>query len=185
MAKFFDQLDDEHCEFIRAQHVFFTGTAPADGGRVNVSPKGLDSFRILSPRQVGYLDLTGSGNETAAHVEDNGRLTFMFCSFDKKPLILRLYGRGRAVRPWDEEFERLYPQFEPLPGARQIIVLAIESIQTSCGFGVPRLSYEGERDTLVRWAEKRSPEEIAEYHATKNSTSIDGLKIRSAPPGGS
>ena len=175
MAQFFDELNDDLCERIRAQHVFFTGTAPANGGRVNVSPKGMDTLRIFSPREIGYLDLTGSGNETAAHVEDDGRLTLMFCSFDKKPWILRLYGQGRAVHPWDEEYERLYPQFKPYPGARQIIMLAIRSVQTSCGFAVPYLSYEGERDTLERWAENRGPEELAEYRATRNAKSIDGL----------
>lgn len=176
MAKFFDELNDDLCERIRAQHVFFTGSAPGQDGRVNISPKGMDTFRIFSSREVGYLDLTGSGNETAAHILDNGRLTIMFCSFDKKPWILRLYGRGRVVHSWDDEYPALSDHFEAQPGSRQIIRLAIESVQTSCGYAVPHMSFVGERDTLRRWAEQKSPEELDEYRAQKNAVSIDGLK---------
>ena len=175
MAKFYTELDDTLRRFILAQKLFFTASAPGHGGRVNLSPKGLDTFRILDDRTVAYLDLTGSGIETAAHVADNGRLTIMFCSFDHKPLILRLYGTGRAVRPGDAGWEALYAQFDPVPGERQVIVLAIESAQTSCGFGVPLYEFVGHRETLLSYAEKLGPEKLAEYRREKNRQSIDGL----------
>ena len=174
MAKFYAALTDELMHFIRAQHLFFTGTAAADG-RINVSPKGLQTFRILDAQRVAYLDLTGSSAETAAHLRADGRLTLMFCSFDDAPLILRLYGTGALVMPEDEEWTALYSLFPPIPGARQIMVLNIESVQTSCGFGVPRFELHGERDDLVNWANKKGEEGLRQYRADKNRVSIDGL----------
>ena len=135
----------------------------------------MDSFRCLDSKTVAYLDLTGSGNETAAHIFENGRLTIMFCSFTEKPLILRLYGRGRVVRKNDEDWNRLYSNFTPIIGERQIIVLEIESLQTSCGFAVPVYELKEEREKLVEWAENKGENGLLEYRQTKNQISIDGL----------
>jgi hypothetical protein len=175
MAKFYSELDDSLQAFIAEQQMFFTATAPQEG-RINLSPKGMNTFRCLDRHHVAYLDLTGSGNETAAHLYENGRMTIMFCSFTDKPMILRLYGQGRVVAPkdgvvWDE----LYAQFEPLPGVRQIIVLEVESAQTSCGYGVPLYDFAGERPTLREWADKKGEAGIQAYWEAKNQTSIDGL----------
>ncbi|HEX8197362.1 MAG TPA: pyridoxamine 5'-phosphate oxidase family protein [Pyrinomonadaceae bacterium] len=174
MAKFYTELDDSLRRFIAEQKIFFTASAPNDG-RVNLSPKGMDSFRCLDRKTVAYLDLTGSGNETAAHIFENGRLTIMFCSFTEKPLILRLYGRGRVVRKNDEDWNRLYSNFTPIIGERQIIVLEIESLQTSCGFAVPVYELKEEREKLVEWAENKGENGLLEYRRTKNQISIDGL----------
>lgn len=175
MGKFFTEITPSHCEFIAEQRMYFTASAPREG-RVNVSPKGLDTFRVLSPKRVGYLDGTGSGNETAAHLADNGRITFMFCAFAGAPLILRLYGRGRAIHPRDAEWTQLRPLFgPPLPGERQLIVADVESVQTSCGFAVPLYEYQEDRLILNEWAEKKGPAGVATYWAEKNQRSIDGL----------
>jgi len=175
MPKFLPALDERLMAFIRAQRLFFTGSAPHDG-RVNVSPKGLDSFRVLSPTRVGYLDLTGSGNETAAHLLENGRITFMFCAFEGPPLILRIYSRGRSVQPHHAEWNALRPHFgPPMSGERQLIIGEIESVQTSCGYGVPLYEYSGERTQLTAWATHRSPEELDAYRNEKNALSIDGV----------
>lgn len=161
--------------FIKAQHVFFVGSAPGEGGHVNVSPKGLDTLRILSPTRVAYLDLTGSGNETAAHVTQNGRLTIMFCAFEGKARIVRLYGRGRVVMPGDGEWAGLAGAFPAQAGARQVIVLEIERVASSCGFGVPRLAFVGERPDLPEWAQRKGETGLEEYRAKVNRVSIDGL----------
>jgi hypothetical protein len=174
MARFYPALEDRHRDFIAAQKLFFTATAPADG-RINLSPKGMDSLRILDPRRVAYLDLTGSGNETAAHLRHDGRMTLMFCSFDAEPLILRLYGRGQVVRRQDAAWAELRRHFPALPGERQLIVLDIDSVQTSCGYAVPLYDYRGGRDTLARWAEKKGPTGLLDYWREKNTVSIDGL----------
>lgn len=174
MAKFYTELDNFLQRFIAEQKIFFTASAP-NNGRVNLSPKGMDSFRCLDHKTVAYLDLTGSGNETAAHIFENGRLTIMFCSFTEKPLILRLYGRGRVVRKNDEDWNRLYSNFTPIIGERQIIVLEIESLQTSCGFAVPVYELKEEREKLVEWAENKGESGLLEYRQTKNQVSIDGL----------
>jgi Pyridoxamine 5'-phosphate oxidase len=175
MAKFYTELSDAHREFIARQKIYFVASAP-HAGRVNLSPKGMDTFRLLAATRVGYLDGTGSGNETAAHLLENGRVTIMLCSFDTAPLIFRIYGRGRAVHPRDAEWPELRPRFgPPLPGERQIIVVKIESIQTSCGFAVPFFDYRGERDTLTDYCVKKGPEGMAAYRAEKNQRSIDGL----------
>jgi hypothetical protein len=182
MAKFYSELDDKLCEFIHAQNVFFTATAPTEG-RINLSPKGIDSFRCLNFQQVAYLDLTGSGNETAAHIHQNGRMTMMFCSFSSEPLILRLYGNGEVVRPdtaqwqavWNSSKNSAVGEFPDLPGKRQLIVVNIESVQTSCGFGVPIFELQQERSTLLEWAQKKGEDGVKAYQTQKNHTSIDGL----------
>lgn len=178
MAKFYPELTPELRAFIEAQKVFFVATAPR-AGRINLSPKGLDTFRCLDTRRVGYLDLTGSGNETAAHLLDDGRITLMFCSFDRKPLILRLYGQGRFVRPRDPEWQALRPHFPELPGARQIMLIDVKSVQTSCGYGVPLGAPLEERDTLNEWARKKGEAGLEEYRREKNRASIDGLPTTS------
>ena len=171
MAKFFETLTDNIKDFIAEQKMFFTATAP-DDGRVNLSPKGTDSFRCLDNKTVAYLDLTGSGNETAAHIQQNGRMTFMFCSFTEKPLILRLYGQGEVVKKDSQRWQELHPHFPNYSGGRQIIVLHIVSVQTSCGFGVPIYELQSERERLTIWTKN---EPIEAYWKEKNQVSIDGL----------
>ena len=170
---FFDTLPPDLQKFIQEQHLFFVATAPADG-RVNLSPKGMDTFRILGEDRVAYLDLTGSGNETAAHLLENGRITLMFCSFGKKPLILRLYGQGRSHQPGSDRFAELAPLFPTLEGTRQIFEVQIDSVQSSCGFAVPRMELVAERQTLVDSAKKKGEAGMADYRRRKNRVSIDG-----------
>ena len=174
MAKFLTELNDHLRRFIAEQRIFFTASAP-DEGRINLSPKGLDTFRILDDRTVAYLDLTGAENETAAHLAQNGRLTLMFCSLAGEPLILRLYGRGRVVFPRDAEWARLHPLFPALPGERQIVVLEIGSILTTCGFAVPLFDFRGPREQLTDFACKMGEEKMLDYRHRKNERSIDGL----------
>jgi hypothetical protein len=176
MAKFYPRLDDALRDFIGGQKIFFTATAPADG-RINLSPKGMDTFRCLDERTVAYLDLTGSGNEASAHLSQNGRITIMMCSFSEKPLILRLYGRGRVVHPGDAEWDGLRGHFPspPFPGERQIVVVDLESAQTSCGFAVPVYELKQERQTLVEWTLRKGEDGIRQYRREKNRVSIDGL----------
>lgn len=176
MAKFFDALTDAQIEFIRKQYVFFVATAPPKG-RINLSPKGMDTFRVIDPHTVAYLDLTGSGIETAAHLNHDDRITFMFCSFDQTPLILRLYGTGDVIRPGDKEWEEVFQHFTPTPGQRQIIRARITSTQDSCGYGVPRYESPRERQTLRKFTEKFDPAELAAKQA-EQTTSIDGLSAR-------
>lgn len=173
MGQRYDELSQEWMQFIWKQQMFFVATAPADG-HVNLSPKGFDALRVLNARSVAWLNVTGSGNETAAHVLENGRMTIMFCAFEGKPVILRLYGRARVVHPRDAEWDDLFARFDAIPGARQIFVLEIELVQTSCGMGVPLYDYRGQRAQLVEWAEKKGPEGIAEYWERKNQLSLDG-----------
>jgi hypothetical protein len=174
MAKFYSQLEPQLCKFIEEQKLFFTATAPIEG-RINLSPKGIDSFRCLDFDKVAYLDLTGSGNETAAHLHQNGRMTIMFCSFTDKPLILRIYGKGEVVRPDTAQWDNLIGQFTDVPGKRQIIVVKIESVQTSCGYGVPIYELQEERSTLTDWAVKKGADGVSAYQLQNNLTSIDGL----------
>jgi hypothetical protein len=177
MGKQFISMEPAHREFISRQHIFFTASAAATG-RVNVSPKDAAALRILSSNQVVYLDATGSGNETAAFLLADGRLTLMFCAFEGAPLILRLYGHGRVLlRDSAEYAQLLLAEFgdEERAGARQMVVLEVESVQTSCGFGVPLFDYVAERDTLTRWAEARGEDGLREYRNRKNAVSIDGL----------
>jgi len=176
MAKFGDSISEQHKSFIEKQRMFFVATAPLAGdGHVNLSPKGLDCFRVLSPALVAYMDVIGSGNETSAHILENGRITFMFCAFDGPPKILRLYGKGKTVLPGDDEWNELSKQFTILPATRQIIVADIFKVKSSCGFGIPYYEYTGERDHAIKWAEKKGEEGLEEYKKEKNMVSMDGL----------
>ncbi|MFA9559457.1 pyridoxamine 5'-phosphate oxidase family protein [Evansella sp. AB-rgal1] len=176
MGTVYSSILPDHEEFIRKQRIFFVGSAPlSEDGNVNISPKGHDVFRILSANEVAYLDLTGSGNETSAHINENGRITFMFLAFEGPPMILRLYGSGNVVLPSSPEWDDLVQHFDILPGARQIIQAKIETVKTSCGFSVPFFSYDGERDTLQQWASNKSEHELEEYRKKKNSISMDGI----------
>ena len=173
MSEQFPQLEDTHRQFIAQQHIYFVGTAGAKG-MVNVSPKGMDSLRVLDSSSVAWLNLTGSGNESAAHVLENGRMTIMFCSFDRQPLILRLYGTARVVHPRDEQWQELLTLFPAMPGARQVFILDIALVQTSCGYAVPHYEFQSDRQTLVNWSEKSSPQELEQYWREKNTSSLDG-----------
>jgi hypothetical protein len=161
--------------FVEEQHMFFVGTAPSTGGNVNLSPKGYDSFRILGDNKVAYLDLTGSGAESIAHVRENGRITFMFCAFDGKPNIVRFYGSGRVVLPEDSEFSELRASFSAQGAVRSVIVADIHRTSNSCGYSVPFMEFVEERNTLVEWAAKKSDDDLIDYWATRNAVSIDGL----------
>lgn len=176
MGKFHDHLLEHHIEFIRKQKMFFTATSPlSEEGHINLSPKGNDSFRVLSNTLVGYMDLSGSGNETSAHLLENGRITFMFCAYDGTPDILRLYGIGRTILPTDSEWETIAPHFSLHLATRQIIVADIHRVQTSCGYSVPLYSYEGERDQMDKWAMHKGEAGLEAYRKEKNRISIDGL----------
>lgn len=177
MAKFYSEISFSLENFIKEQKVFFTATVPRKG-RINLSPKGMDTFRCIDHKTVAYLDLTGSGNETSAHLNEDSRMTIMFCSFSEKPLILRLYGHGRVIRPRDKDWQKFYSLFQPLPGERQIIVLDVDSAQTSCGHGVPIYEFKEERQTILEWAEKKGEQGIYEYWQAKNIKSIDGLPTK-------
>jgi Pyridoxamine 5'-phosphate oxidase len=175
MAKFQEKLNDSLINFIKEQHIYFTGTAPTEGGRVNVSPKGMDSFRVLDENTVAYLDLTGSGNETSAHIHANGRMTIMFCSFSEMPLILRLYGTGEVVKKDSTKWLEMSHLFPNYKGSRQLILLHIEFVQTSCGFGVPVFEHMGDKNhgnRLKNWEHSLS---LKDYWKEKNQKSIDGL----------
>jgi hypothetical protein len=175
MARRHDAIDAKLKDFIAAQKIFFVATAGSEG-RVNLSPKGLDgTFAVLGPRRVAFLNLTGSGNETAAHLRLNDRITLMFCAFSGQPNILRLYGTAKAIHTRAPGWEELAKVFSDLPGKRQIIDVAVEEIISSCGFGVPLMEFAGQRDTLVKWAEKKGDEGIRAYWREKNALSMDGL----------
>ncbi|MGP0063594.1 MAG: pyridoxamine 5'-phosphate oxidase family protein [Isosphaeraceae bacterium] len=176
MGKPYMELDDRLVDFIGRQHIFFVGTAPSSTeGHLNISPKGLDTFRILGPRTVAYLDLVGSGIETVAHLRENARMTILFCAFEGPPMILRLYGRGRAVEPGDPDWGELVDEFPAMTGTRSVIVLEVDRITDSCGFGVPHYEYREERDQLTDYACKKGPSGLERYKAEKNRKSIDGL----------
>jgi hypothetical protein len=175
MGKVVECITEELQAFIEAQPLFFVATAPlSPAGHVNLSPKGLDCFRVLSRSRIAYLDLTGSGNETAAHLQENARITFMFCAFEGPPRILRLYGIGGLVLPGQTQWAELAALFPEYPGVRQIVVADVERVQTSCGFAVPLMEYVGQRDTLLRWAEARG-DDLRRYRQEKNARSMDGL----------
>jgi hypothetical protein len=176
MSEFFNSISEEHAAFIAKQPVFFVATA-AEDARINLSPKGMDSFRVLGPNSVGYLDVGGSGNETQAHLAADGRITIMFCAFDKPPLIMRLYGHGRAVLPQDEEWDALAARFTLLPGTRQIFDIEVDSLQTSCGWGVPLMTLEAGRPTLSKYHAQQDPVARLEKLGTR-TRSIDGLPLR-------
>jgi predicted pyridoxine 5'-phosphate oxidase superfamily flavin-nucleotide-binding protein len=174
MPKFFEALSPDQIDFIKAQPMFFVASA-AKESRVNCSPKGTDTFRVLNDRTVAYLDITGSGNETSAHIVNGGRVTIMFCSFGEKPKILRMYGKGEVVHRGTSMWSELSPQFSQAAGQRQIIVLHVETVQTSCGFGVPKMQFVEHRDMMDQWATKKGEKGLVEYRAQKNRISIDGL----------
>ncbi|MGA8047933.1 MAG: pyridoxamine 5'-phosphate oxidase family protein [Dermatophilaceae bacterium] len=174
MAQQYSHITDRLHRFIESQHVFFVATAARDG-RVNVSPKGLDTLRVLAPDRVVWLNLTGSGNETAAHVLDSGRMTLMFCSFGPKPLILRVYGTATTRHEGDDQWDELAPLFPQLPGSRNIFDVSVDLVQTSCGFGVPQMELVEERDTMTVGLERRGPDGVREYQQANNRMSIDGF----------
>lgn len=177
MGKVHERLDGRVRAFVEAQPVFFVATAPSgDAGHVNVSPKGLaGTFTVVDERTVAYLDLTASGAETIAHVRQNGRITLMFCSFGTTPNVVRLHGRGRVVSRYDADFEEWAARFDPNPAARAVIVVDVERISDSCGFALPLMSLDAERDLLTPNMERRGPDGIVAYRRLKNTTSIDGL----------
>jgi hypothetical protein len=166
---------DPFVDWIADQHLFFVATAPSgDEGHVNLSPKGLEGLAVLGPTSIAYLDLTGSGAETIAHLRENGRICVLLCAFTGKPRTLRLQGTGTVHLPGDERFAELRPRFGDQPGIRSIITVELDRIATSCGYGVPLMSYEGDRRTLTAWAEKKG-DDLPAYWQQKNATSIDGL----------
>lgn len=174
MSKFYTKITSKLQKFIEAQKIFFVATAP-NSGRINLSPKGMDSFRIMDENRVLWLNVTGSGNETAAHLLENERITIMFCSFEKAPNILRLYGKGKEIKPKDTNWNDVISLFPETPGTRQIFEIIIESAQTSCGMSIPFFEYKGERNELNDWATAKGKEGIENYWENKNQTSIDGL----------
>jgi len=176
MSKLYTEIDRTLADFITRQRVFFVATAPlAAKGHVNLSPKGLDTFTIVDPRSVAYLDLTGSGVETIAHLRENGRITLCFCAFEGPPQIVRLYGRGAVIMPGDESFPALRARFGAFDGVRAVIRVTLTRIADSCGYGVPRCRYESERTQLVDWARSKGEAGVAAYRRQKNQASIDGL----------
>lgn len=175
MGKQLDAITPELQTFIEKQPIFFVGTAAAEG-RVNVSPKGMDSFRVLNKNKIVWLNLTGSGNETAAHLLKHPRMTIMFCAFEGKPLILRLYGNATIYHPRDAMFQEHIELFPETAGARQIIEMQVDLVQTSCGYAVPFMEFKEERTVLKSWAEKQGQERIEQYWEEKNTQSIDGFE---------
>ena len=176
MANTYDHIDDKLAEWIGRQHLFFVATAPlAADGHVNLSPKGLDTFAVLDTHSVCYLDLTGSGVETIAHLRENGRITIMFCAFEGPPRIVRLQGRGRVEVRGTARYEELASLFPPRVGSRSVITVEVDRVADSCGFAVPRMHFDDERDTLDAWAERKGADGIVEHWGEKNVTSIDGL----------
>jgi len=175
MSEFFNALRDEDISFIHEQPMFFTATACADG-RINLSPKGGDGMhRVVNPNLFCYLDMTGSGNETSAHITNDGRITIMFNSYTRNPLILRLYGHGRVAQPGSPEYEEHIGLFPDKVGRRQIVFVDIDQTQTTCGFAVPHMELKSHRDTLDRWADQKGREEVLEYQQDRNRLSIDGM----------
>ncbi len=179
MGKVYDAIDPRLAEFVLAQPVFFVATAPSGaGGHVNVSPKGMrGSFTVLGEHRVAYLDYTGSGAETIAHLRDNGRITLMFCAFEGPPKIVRLHGRGSVARPGESGFDDLYAAFgaDASHGLRSVIIVDVERVSDSCGYAVPLMEYSGDRRLLTQWAERKSDDDLVTYRAQKNAASIDGL----------
>ena len=176
MGKTFEQIDAALDRFIHAQHMFFVATAPlGEDGHINLSPKGLDTLRVLDPCTVAYFDHVGSGAETIAHLRENGRIVLMVCAFQGPPRIVRLHGRGKVFEPQDEGFQPLSARFPSDPSGRAIIRIAVDRISDSCGFGVPLYAFEGERSQLRDWAARKGEAGLATYQREKNSTSIDGL----------
>jgi len=176
MGEKYSEIPGKQLKFIAQQKMYFVATATADS-RVNISPKGMDSLVVLHSNRVLWLNVTGSGNESAAHLQQNDRMTIMFCSFDKVPLILRLYGKARMILTSDKDWDEYYAHFEPLAGARQIFDMSVDLVHTSCGYGVPLYDFVSERPTLNKWAEKKGEQGIKDYWQDKNSSSLDGAPI--------
>ena len=174
MSKQFESITPHLKQFIEHQQMYFVATAATEG-RVNLSPKGMDSFRVLDANRITWLNLTGSGNETAAHLLDNPRMTIMFCSFESKPLILRLYGEAKAVHEDSDQWQEMCALFPASTSTRQIYDMQVDMVQTSCGFGVPRYEFQQQRPTLTQWAENKSRDDVRDYWREKNLTSIDGF----------
>jgi hypothetical protein len=184
MGKVFDAIDERLAEWIRAQRLFFVATAPLAGdGLVNCSPRGLEALALLGPREVAWLDLTGSGVETIAHLRENGRVVVMFCAFEGPPRIVRLHGRGTVVEPGDPGFDALRARFGAHEGVRAVIRVACQRISDSCGYGVPRMAYQGDRDQLAEWSRRKGLEGLRAYRAEKNALSVDGLPGLRSPAG--
>ena len=176
MSKQRDCIDEDLAAWLREQHVFFVATAPLSGsGHVNCSPKGGDSFRVLGPMEVAYLDYTGSGAETAAHLRENGRIILMFCAFIGKPDIVRLHGTGEVITPADPRCGPIAAHFPPNPGTRAVVHVRVTRVSTSCGYAVPFMEYQKERETLDKWAAAKGQDALQEYRAAKNAQSIDGM----------
>ncbi len=176
MAEKFDKLDQKHIEFINNQHIFFVATAGCEGF-VNLSPKGMDTLKIINPNKIIWLNYTGSGNESAAHVQENARMTIMWCSFDKKPLILKVYGKAKEIRENNNKWVEVNKYFKMTNGVRQYFELDISLVLTSCGYGVPYFEYKGERDTLIKWIENKGNIGIKEYQKQNNTISLNGKRI--------
>lgn len=173
MGTQYPELSDAHIGFIQKQHIFFVGSAARDG-RVNISPKGMDSLRVISPNRIVWRNMTGSGNETAGHLADINRITLMWCGFEKTPMILRAYGTAKTLHPRDSDFEALNADFASSPGARQIYDVTIEMVQKSCGYAVPFMDYTGDRDVLWNWAENKGEDGVKTYWEERNQHTIDG-----------
>lgn len=175
MGKIESKIAEKYQKFITDQKMFFVCTAPKEG-RLNLSPKGLDTFRVINADKVAWLNLTGSGNETAAHLLEDNRMTIMFCAFEGNPTILRLYGHTRIVHTNEPEWQQYAALFPPFNGIRQLMIMEVDAVQKSCGYAVPRYDYQGQRDTLVHWTEKKGDAGIKTYWTERNSVSIDGKK---------
>ena len=175
MGKKLEHITEDLQNFIKSQKIFFVGTAMSKG-RVNISPKGMDTFRILGPNKIVWLNLTGSGNETATHLQENNRMTIMFCAFEGKPLILRLYGNAKIFHERDSSYNEYIELFPPIAGSRQVIEMEVDLVQTSCGFAVPFMDFKEERTQLKSWAEKQGKENIKSYWKEKNTISLDGYE---------
>jgi len=176
MGKCFEGIDSDLADWLVQQRLLFVATAPlASQGLINCSPKGIDTFRIISPTEVAYLDLTGSGIETASHVKENGRIVFMFCAFAGPPKIVRLHGMAQVLLPSERDFEEHRGRFSDFPGVRAIVRARLTRISDSCGYAIPRYKFVSDRDTLVRWADSKGPEKLKQYRADKNARSLDGL----------
>lgn len=181
MAQRSKEISAKLTRFMQQQKIFFVGTAARDG-RINISPKGMDSLRVLGPNRIVWLNLTGSGNETAAHLAESNRMTIMFCAFEGEPMILRLYGHAQLFHPRDAAWNELIPLFPPIAGARQIIDMAVDMVQTSCGMAVPFFDFREERDQLRQWAEKKGNDGIQSYWEQKNQVSLDGRPTKIVKP---
>jgi len=184
MGKEYQEIDEHMRGWMERQRVFFVSTAPlADDGRINCSPKGLDGLRVLGPRQIVYADIGGSGIETVAHLKENGRIVIMLCAFDGPPKIFRFYGHGRSVEPHDADFEKLVPMFPKIPAIRNFIIIDINCIRDSCGYGVPLYDFKTDRESLKSWCESKTEEEILTFRIERNALSLDGLPGLDIGPG--